>query len=104
MTTAESIVVIAFSATNACRLLAYLPQIAVILRRADVSGISTASWLLFLVSNAVTAIYTSVIMVDTTMTLVFTANALCCAAIVALVCWKRRRIRGLRRGRPSLAA
>jgi len=29
------------------------------------------------------------------MVLAFTANAFCCAAIVALVYWKRRRICGL---------
>ena len=104
MTTAESIIIIAFSATNACRLLAYLPQIAVILRQGDSSGISIATWLLFSVSNGVTAIYASFISTDTTMTLVFVANTFCCAAIVALVYWKRWRTCGLRRGRRSLPA
>lgn len=95
MITAESIIIIAFSATNACRLLAYLPQIAVILRQGDLSGISTATWLLFSVSNGVTAIYAAFVAADATMTLVFVANTFCCAVIVALVCWKRRRSCGL---------
>lgn len=92
MATAETVIVVAFSIANACRLLAYVPQIVVLLRERDTSAVSRATWLLFLVSNGMTAIYAAWVAADMTMALVFLANTFCCAAIVALVHQKRRKV------------
>ena len=74
MTTAETIIFVAFSVANACRLLAYLPQISVILKERDTAAVSSATWLLFFLSNAITAIYAARVVADTTMALTFMAN------------------------------
>jgi uncharacterized protein with PQ loop repeat len=92
---AETIIIIAFSVTNVFRLFAYLPQIALLLSNKDTSSVSSATWSLFFVSNGVTAVYAASITADITMSVVFLANTACCAAIVALVHWKRRRLRRL---------
>ncbi len=83
----------AFAVTNFCRLLAYLPQISIILKQRDVGAVSSATWALFCVSNGITAVYAAKIVSDTTMTLTFAANTICCGTIVALVHHKRRKIR-----------
>ena len=93
MTTAETIIFVAFSVANACRLLAYLPQISVILKESDAAAVSSATWLLFFLSNAITAIYAARVVADTTMALTFMANTICCGAIVALLHYKRRKFR-----------
>ena len=62
MTITESLIVYAFSATNFCRLLAYLPQILLLLRdRGPATATSGLSWGLFLVSNGATALYAAVV-------------------------------------------
>ena len=93
MTTAETIIFVAFSVANACRLLAYLPQISVILKESDAAAVSSATWLLFFLSNAITAIYAARVVADTNMALTFMANTICCGAIVALLHYKRRKFR-----------
>lgn len=90
---AETIIIITFSVTNIFRLFAYLPQIALLLSNKDTSSVSSATWSLFFVSNGMTAIYAASVAADTTMSLFFLANTVCCATIVALVHWKRRRLR-----------
>jgi uncharacterized protein with PQ loop repeat len=89
---AETIIIVTFSVTNIFRLFAYLPQIALLLSNKDTSSVSSATWSLFFVSNGMTAIYAASVTADMTMSLVFLANTVCCAAIVALVHWKRRRL------------
>ncbi len=89
----EAIIFVAFAVANFCRLLAYLPQISIILKQRDVGAVSSATWALFCVSNGITAIYAAKIIADTTMTLTFAANTICCGAIVALVLHKRRKLR-----------
>ena len=93
MTSAETIIIVAFSVTNVFRLFAYLPQIMLLLSEKDTSGVSSATWSLFLVANGMTAVYAASIAADTPMSLIFLANTLGCAAIVALVFRKRRKIR-----------
>jgi uncharacterized protein with PQ loop repeat len=90
---AETIIIVAFSVTNFFRLFAYLPQIALLLSERDTSAVSVATWLLFLVSNGMTALYAVIVAADMTMSLVFLANTICCATIVGLVHWKRRKRR-----------
>jgi uncharacterized protein with PQ loop repeat len=93
MTSTETIIFVAFSVANACRLLAYLPQISVILRKNDTTAVSSATWLLFFVSNAVTAVYAAKVAADLAMTLTFTANTICSGTIVALVHYRRTKFR-----------
>jgi uncharacterized protein with PQ loop repeat len=89
----ETIIFVAFAVANFCRLLAYLPQISILLRQSDAAAVSSMTWLLLCVSNAITAVYAARIVADTAMVLTFTANTICCGTIVALVHYKRRRFR-----------
>jgi uncharacterized protein with PQ loop repeat len=89
----ETIIFVAFSIANTCRLLAYIPQISVLLKERDVTAVSSATWALFCISNGITALYAAQIVADTAMALTFTANTICCGTIVALVQHKRWRIR-----------
>lgn len=93
MKSPENLIFVAFAVANACRLLAYLPQISVLLKQSDVSAVSSATWLLFCVSNGITAVYAAHIVADAAMALTFTANTICCGTIVTLVEHKRRKIR-----------
>jgi uncharacterized membrane protein YhaH (DUF805 family) len=93
MKSPETIIFVAFAVSNVCRLLAYVPQISILLRRSDAAAVSSATWSLFAVSNGITAIYAAQIVADTAMALTFTANTICCATIVALVQYKRRTTR-----------
>ena len=90
---AETIIIVTFSVANIFRLFAYLPQIALLLSNKDTSSVSSATWSLFFISNGMTAIYEASVAADPTMSMVFLANTVCCAIIVALVHWKRRRLR-----------
>lgn len=94
MSITEILVFYAFSITNVGRLLAYLPQILLLLRdRGPAATTSGLTWALFLVSNCATAAYAAVLADDLGMTLMFAANAVCCAAIVALVLHRRQQWR-----------
>ncbi|MCB1797234.1 MAG: hypothetical protein KDJ70_23000, partial [Candidatus Competibacteraceae bacterium] len=55
------------------------------------SGISYATWILFLVSHLTTVLYAIVCLGDWVMALVFFGNALSCAAIIAITFFKRKR-------------
>lgn len=93
MKSPETIIFAAFTIANVCRLLAYLPQISILVRQSNATAVSSATWSLFTVSNAITAIYAVQIIADTAMAVTFTANTICCATIVALVHCKRRKVR-----------
>ncbi|MFN3688406.1 hypothetical protein [Salinarimonas sp.] len=87
---------LAFGACNAVRILAYVPQIACILRdRGDAAAVSCLSWALFAVSHLTTMIYAVAVLGDHLMALMFAGNSLACAAIVGLTAAKRRRHRAL---------
>ena len=93
MKSPETIIFVAFAIANVCRLLAYLPQISILLKHSDVAAVSSATWLLFCVSNGITAVYAAHIVADTAMALTFAANTICCGTIVTLVQHKRRKLR-----------
>jgi hypothetical protein len=93
MSTTTEIVIAAFAVTNGLRVVAYLPQILRLAR--DDSGaaaVSCCTWFLFLVSHISTAAYAALILNEPWMTVVFTANAVCSAAIVALTMLRRRNL------------
>lgn len=99
MSTTTEIVIVAFAITNGLRVVAYLPQIVRLAR--DDSGaaaVSCFTWLLFLVSNISTATYAALVLNEPWMTIVFTANAVCSAAIFALAILQRRRPSGFAAG------
>jgi hypothetical protein len=93
MSTATEIVIIAFAITNGLRVVAYLPQIIRLARdETGAAAVSCCTWFLFLVSNISTATYAALVLNEPWMTVVFTANAVCSAAIVVLSMLKRRRL------------
>jgi hypothetical protein len=86
----EEITVLAFAACNSLRIVAYIPQIwkAAI----DTNGapaISTMTWTLFLVAHLSAVAYALVNLADWGLAACFAANAVCCAVIITIVCWKR---------------
>ncbi|MGL9623088.1 hypothetical protein QRQ56_34465 [Bradyrhizobium sp. U531] len=93
MKSPEMIIFVAFAVANVCRLLAYIPQISILLRQNDPAAVSSATWLLFAVSNGVTAVYAAWIVGDAVMATTFIANTICCVMIVALVYYKRQQMR-----------
>jgi uncharacterized protein with PQ loop repeat len=94
---AETIIIVAFSIPNIFRLFAYVPQIALLLSEKDASAVSSATWLIFFVSHATTALYAVSVAADATMALVFLANTIFCATIIALLYRNRKRSRPFRR-------
>lgn len=99
--TPTDVVIWLFSACNAVRLFAYIPQIASIAAdRNGASGVSVSSWTLFTLGNATTVAYASVVVDDTRMMLLFGLNTAFSLAIVAATLAKRwRGGRGCRRPR-----
>lgn len=91
MSVAHDLVILAFSVTNACRIVAYMPQIVrLTLDRSGSSGVSCATWSLFFISNAATAAYAAIVLRDSWMAIIFTANTVSCFTIVALTLSSRR--------------
>ena len=95
MLTSTEIVVLAFAATNGLRIIAYVPQIMRLARaESGAVAVSSCTWALFLMSNLSTPAYTSVVVGELWMTLVFVTNAVFSAAIVVLIALSRRSRRG----------
>ncbi len=95
MPTSTEVVVLAFAATNGLRIIAYVPQIMRLARdQSGAAAVSSCTWGLFLMSNLSTAAYSSVVVGESWMTVVFVINAVFCAAIVALIALSRRSWRG----------
>jgi len=88
----EEITLGVFAACNTLRIFAYIPQI----RKAatdenGASAVSCTTWMLFLVAHVSTVAYAIVNRSDWGLAACFAANAVCCLAIVAVACCKRRR-------------
>ena len=87
----EEITLGLFTACNCVRILAYVPQILkAATDRNGASSISFATWSLFLVANVSTVTYALVNRSDFGLAACFAGDAICCLAILAVVCWKRR--------------
>ena len=83
-----------FTFFNSLRFLAYVPQIARVLRdNSGAEAISFGTWGLFLVSHTSAMAYAIENQGDWTMASVFLGNALGCATILVLAGWKRTRHR-----------
>lgn len=82
----------AFTLVNSLRILAYIPQMLTAAKDTNgASGVSYATWLLFLVSHLTTITYAVVYLGDAVMALIFLGNALACSAVIAITIVKRRR-------------
>ena len=85
-----------FTAINAVRVLAYVPQIVKAARDENgATGISYTTWGLFFLSHLTTIVYAVVCQGDAIMALIFLGNAVACLAIVAVTLIKRRNYREL---------
>ena len=88
------IITLAYVATSSLRVVAYLPQIVRLVQdTSTATDVSCSTWLLFLLSNATTAAYAAIVLDEFSMTLIFTANALCSGAIAMLAMARRVRLR-----------
>lgn len=95
--TVADIILGAFAISNSVRVVAYVPQIVKIAKDNEgAAAVSNGTWALFGISHLSTVAYALVVLGDLYMTLLFTANLLCCLAIIALTFWKRRRFHALR--------
>jgi hypothetical protein len=87
------ITLVLFSAFNALRVAAYLPQILRVASDSDgAKAISYTTWCVWIGANGSTAAYALVITPSLALFVVSALNALGCAAVVALTAWKRRQI------------
>lgn len=92
MSNATDIVIVAFAITNGPRVVAYLPQIIrLAMDGSGAAAISCCTWFHFLVSHISTA-YAALLLNEPWMTVVFAANAVCSADIVALTMLRRASI------------
>ncbi len=79
-----------FTGFNLFRVVAYVPQIVLIGRdRNGAAAVSCTSWLMFALSHVSTVAYALVVVGDVAMAVAFTANALCCFAVVGMTAYKR---------------
>src|SRR6266849_9177790 len=92
--TIADITLAVFTFCNSLRFLAYIPQIAKVIRdQSGAEAISFGTWSLFLASHASATAYALENQGDLTMASLFLGNALGCAAILLIAAWKRSRHR-----------
>jgi hypothetical protein len=88
--TLADITLLAFTACNSLRVLAYLPQIWKAATDKDgAKAISFSTWSLFLVSHLTTAAYATVNRDDLNLAWMFLINAVGCAAILGAAAFRR---------------
>jgi hypothetical protein len=87
---AASAALLLFASCNAMRILAYVLQISRITRDQHGAGtVCYSTWALVTASNLSAVFYAVAVVSDWLMAIVFTINAACCVAIVALTRMKR---------------
>lgn len=80
-----------FTLVNSLRIVAYVPQMLTAAKDTNgASGISYATWALFLASHLTTIIYAIICLGDAVMALLFLGNALACLAVLTITFFKRR--------------
>jgi hypothetical protein len=80
----------AFAVLNGLRVFAYIPQILCVHRDGNGAvAVSATTWSLFLAANIATVTYALAVSRDLLVAVVFSANALGCLSIVALIVMKR---------------
>ena|SRR4249920_2538513 len=89
--TAPDLTFAVFAICNVLRVLAYVPQMAMIACRPNGAvSFSFATWSLFAAANTSTAIYAAHVLSDVSLACVHGFNALCCAIVLGLALWRRR--------------
>lgn len=93
MTHANVVTLLTFSyiAFSMFRVAFYYPQIRRVLRSKDASDISVPTWLIWTANNAMGALYSSVVLADIWLSLVFISNMLCTAFITQVARAKQQR-------------
>lgn len=87
---ADTLILLAYAASNALRLASYAPQIWRVARdHSGAQAISCLTWNLWIVANATTALYAWTHLHDLALTVTNAGNALCCAAVVLITLGKR---------------
>ena len=101
----EEITLGAFAVCNSLRIFAYVPQLhKAATDENGASAISCTTWILFLLAHVSTVAYAIVNRSDWGLAACFAINAVCCLAIVAVACYRRRHhLRRLRYDRPIAA-
>jgi len=90
--TSSDIVYDLFTVFNTLRVVSYLPQMYKIARDATgAAAISYSTWILWTAANGSTAIYSFTNLGDITLAWTNGLNTLCCAAVIMLTAFKRRR-------------
>lgn len=101
----EPILIGAYAVTNLLRIFAYLPQIASVLRASDrAEAVSLLTWTFWGLANITTTAYSALILQDFLTMAVFFGNSVCCALVVSIVVWKRRRYSAVRTARTPRTA
>lgn len=92
MSASHELIVFCFSLANTLRILAYFPQIRALARdSSSAAAVACSTWVIFFFSNIATVAYAVLVLRDLWMTTIFSANSICCAAIVCLVLRRRCR-------------
>lgn len=90
--TASDLAFMLFASCNFVRILAYVPQVAAIVRdKGGASGVSRMTWAMFGIANASTVAYALLCLGDGWMAAIFCINLVCCLTIVGLASVKRAR-------------
>jgi hypothetical protein len=96
MPSVVEVVTFLFVATNACRLLAYFPQIVAAAKcQNGATAVSRTTWSYFAVAHAAGVAYSRLVLHDSKMATVLLGNFLACGTLVAIVTWKKARHRTL---------
>jgi NAD/NADP transhydrogenase beta subunit len=94
MPTAVEIVTWLFVATNACRMLAYFPQIVAALKcQNGATAVSRATWSYFALAHLTGVFYSRLVLHDSKMATVLLGNFVACVTLVSIVSWKKARHR-----------
>ncbi|TPJ73621.1 hypothetical protein [Mesorhizobium sp. B2-6-2] len=81
-----------FTFFNGLRVVSYLPQILRVAGDENgASAISYTTWLLWTAANATTGLHAGINLGDPMLAAINWLNAVCCALVIALTAWKRRR-------------
>ena len=90
--TAADISLIAFTACNALRIAAFLPQMLKLANHPGAApSFSYASWLLFAAAHLSTAAYGQFVVGDRVLVVLSMFSALCCVVLIGIALWRRRR-------------
>lgn len=95
--TAADVSLIAFTACNALRIAAYLPQM---LKLWCDSAFSHSSWLMFGAANLSTAVYGKLVVGDTVLAILSAFSALCCGVLIVIA--RCRHVRPVEEGVSAL--